>query len=288
MKTPKLLPFFLVFSLLFVSCEKVLPEQDDFSAAQEAYAQNDMPQAFRLSQRYLRDETNKEKRFRAWNILVGSSIRMGELKWSITYLEEMRQEYASDTLYLAQVLRKLAPLYETEHAWEQAARAWYTLITVEDMPENEAAQVYDKIGLLYHLAQNFPLSVDMLEMCLTMQADVQTTALCHFHLADALSSSILVDSIEIPPSEQDPKGEVQPKPQEQTQLLWDEAISHLEAALEAESLPASYQGQAWFLMGDILDQLKKPAEAQAAFQKALPLHPNAEVVQSRLAKFIKK
>lgn len=288
MKTPKLAGLLAVLLTLFLAlagCEKSQQEQDDFSAAQEAYAQNDMPQAFRLTQRYLRDETNKEKRFRAWNILVTSSIRMGELKWSIAYLEEMRVEYASDTLYLAQILRRLAPLYEAEHAWEQAAKAWYNLIRVEDMPEKEAALVYDKIGLLYHLAQNFPLSIDMLEMCLNIEADLQIAALCHFHMADALSSSILADAAETAHTE---AGEAAPKALEQIQALRQEAVSHLEVALTSEALSADYQGQAWFLLGDIQEQMGNHEDARAAFQNALSLHPNPEVVKSRLSASQKK
>lgn len=224
----------------------------DLQAAEEAARQNDWAQASRLLQRYLREEDNAEKRWEAWILMVKSSGHLEEGGWTVNYLETMLQEYADVPSKLPIIYRGLGQAYEVQREWEKASQAWMKLMDVEELSPDATAKLYRRMGRFSYQAHNFALAEDMLEMCLSLGTEKQVIGECHYYLAESYSAE---DKLE-------------------------ESIAQIEAALPL--LDESLQGQAYFLKGDVLEQMGKNAESQQAFQAALPLHPNQRAVQSRL------
>lgn len=245
---------------LLCACERPSFQTDDLAAAQEAAGQRDWAQVARLLQRYLRDESDAEKRWTAWNLLVQASQHMGENAWANDYLESMLQEYGGDSMHSASILRQLGASYEKTRQWDKASQAWLRLLDVDELAPNEAALLYRRMGLFHQQAQNLAQAEDMFDMCVEQAATPALLSECEYYLADTYATD----------------GHI------------EDALSHVAAALAVKDAPSDIRGRALLLQGDMLEQQGNREEAARAFTAALPLHPNPPVVQSRLDHLKKK
>jgi tetratricopeptide (TPR) repeat protein len=238
----------------FSGCEQGVSALNDLAVAQEAAARQDWPQVARLLPRYLQEEDHEENRWIAWSLLVTASESMGETAWAVDYLEAMLQEYAGDRSRVGAVLRRLGDNYAKARLWDKASATWLRLLDVEEMSPDETAILYRKIGFFHFWNRAMPAAADMFEMCEDNASSPDLRAECRFWLADILANN--------------------------SQL--DVSLEKIDELLAQESVPPGMAGQAYFLQGDILQQQNKPEEALAAFEKALPLHANPSVIQSRI------
>jgi tetratricopeptide (TPR) repeat protein len=264
-KRPAVFRFFagclIMFALFPASgCERSVSEPDDLAAAQEAASRQDWAQAARLLPRYLREENEGENRWTAWSLLVTAVENMKETAWAIEHLETMLQEYSGNERLTGAILRRLGDNYAEARLWDQASVAWLRLLDIEDLPPDETAVLYHRMGFFHFLNRDLPAAEDMFEMCVDSASDPELYTECRFWLADVLADGNRLDA----------------------------SLEKIHELLGQTNLSPGIAGQAYFLQGDIFQQQNRPEEAIQAFEKALPLHANPSAVQSRIDYLRKK
>lgn len=252
--------------LLFLSAcrlDDMLPVRDvftdDLTLAKQAQLARDWPRAERVLERMLRTETDPEKRWEAWHLLLQAvNAAYQEPRASLEFLDAMLMEYEDDPAKEAEILAKIGEYSQSLRQYERGANAWSAYASLPNLSVAEQVRGYRNLAAAEYGRRRFDAAEEALQQCLSLPVPDHDKIWCMVDLADAGMGRQQwqdVDDICQQIQDSDPDAEV---------LAW-----------------ASYY------RGDALEQLGKPGEALKQFEQALPIYPNPAVIENRIA-YLKK
>lgn len=248
----------LVALLVVAGCERP-PLADDLSEARRAMREGDAATAQRYLERCLRSATDPDRRWEAWNELLGTARAGGQEDWLADSLEIMLMEYEGDPARSAEILIRLAETSEKAGRPERAAAYWgrYLEQAAPD-PERKAAALRRRAALNNRLRRFEAAQADW-RACLDLPLSDALRAECLFDLADNFAAR------EIP----------------------GEAERYARQVLESRGADPALKSRAGFIVGDIQEQREQFAEALATFQSVRDTYPNPLAVDVRI-EYLKK
>lgn len=246
----------LIVCLCFcVACERqATPEQLD--NAKDALASHHWDDAERLLEGYLRRNPDGDNRWDAWIMLLQLSYEIrNDTATTIRLLESMLLEFIHDAKRAEYISLQLAELYESMGDHEKALKTYNYLIDNVELSTESYGEITRRIARLLLLQREFDKAEAVLERYLDLpDIPVKRHAIALYDLA---MISMLRDETE--------KAEALAK-----------RVQQLQGASVA------LQGQAGFLLADILEQRGEYEAAYDAFEAILFSYPNRGVIERRL------
>lgn len=248
----------LVVVLGAAGCERP-PLADDLSEARRAMREGDVATAQRYLERCLRNATDPDRRWEAWNELLGTARAGGQEDWLADSLEVMLMEYESDPARSADILIRLAETSEKAGRPERAIAYWGRYLEQADLDPERKAVALRRRGILNNRLRHFEEARADWRACLALPLSGEARAECLFELADSAAA----------------------------QELLGEAERYARAVLESEEAAPALKSRAGFIVGDIQEQREQFAEALATFQSIRDTYPNPLAVDVRI-EYLKK
>ena len=248
----------LVAALCAAGCERP-PLADDLSEARRAMREGDAATAQRYLERCLRSATDPDRRWEAWNELLGTARAGGQEDWLADSLEVMLMEYESDPVRSREILFRLAETSEKAGRLERAEMYWGRCLEQADLDPESKATVLRRRAALNNRLRRFEAARADWRACLALPLPGALRAECLFELADGAAARDLPG----------------------------EAERYAREVLESEEADPALKSRAGFIVGDIQEQREQFAEALATFQSIRDAYPNPLAVDVRI-EYLKK
>lgn len=247
----------LSFSL--PGCERS-PLGDDLSEARSSVAAHEWTRAERLLERFLRESSDSEKRWEAWQLLLTVANATGvTTRVRLDYLDTMLEEFADSDARCKDILWRMGQLMERQRRHERAVDIWSAYLDLEGLSPQENVEGYRHLAAMNFRLHRFEAAEDALQQCLALPVNEKAKLNCMYDLAD----------------------------QSAARERWQEAADLSQQILDSEP-GERLRALTLFLLGDALEQLDRPDEALAQFELCRESYPNADVVENRIAYLKKK
>ncbi len=241
---------------LFFACDNAFFTIDDErTQAYEAIKKHDWRAAKQILESYLRYEEDFEKRWEAWRNLFHVTIKIGSSPHTrLFYLENMYQEFEEDGAKKKVILYDIGLLQEELRNFDYAEDIWTMYLDSENISEQETFFGHRKLAYIYYKKGYFDSVENVLSSCLSLNIQDNDHAVCMYDLADLKA----------------------------TKKEFDDAKILIEEILAMENIDIAMQGQAAFLLGDILEEQKDFTKALEFFERARLSYPNTLAVKKRI------
>lgn len=249
----------LLAAFIICGChsDDIIP--DDLGLARQALLERDWPRAERTAQRFLREESNSNRRWEAWNILLeainGSSQ---EPRASLECLESMLVEYEEDYGRLPRILSEMARYNQILRHYDHAANAWSAYTDLPGLTSAERINGYRQLAHAQYAQRHFDAADETLLQCLALPVSDHDKIWCMLDLADA----------------------------DMGRQQWENVADLCQQILDSEP-DQEVMGLAGYYRADALEQMGKPAEALKQFEAVRDSYPNPAVMDNRI-EYLKK
>lgn len=237
------------------------PLSDDLAEARKAMREGEAVKAEKYLERYLREESDPELRWEAWNELIGV-LEYGRRDgvWLTEGLETMLVEFGADRKRSAAILARLGEADEKAGHVEKAAEYWLRHIELSGNDSPQAVSARRRLAGLYFRMRRFDAARDTLQECLTLPVGEELRAQCLYDLAENAST---LEHLE-------------------------EAADFAHRLLDMEGADPNLKSRAAFIVADIHEQRQQHREALEVFLSIRDNYPNPMAVDVRIEHLKKK
>lgn len=245
---------FLFIILIICGCDNKLERTDDFAEAKIEIQNSNWTEAERLISRYLKEESNKELRWEAWNELINIINRAGsEPVITLEYLAAMLYEFEADETKYKTILYKMGILNEDIWLYDRASDVWLRYIYLDNLNGEEAVNVHRRLAKIYYLSKHFESAEDILNNCLALDAPPDKVAYCMYDLVE----------------------------HNVAQQRWEEATDLSMQLLDME-IDHKVKYLTLFLLADSLEQQERFIQSLSYFVQSQEIYPNVAAVNKRI------
>lgn len=251
----------LILTLAACGTGELLEElaQDDLAMARQAQLERDWPRAERVLERYLREERDSEKRWEAWELLLGAINAVNqEPRASLEILEVMLVEYEDDNAKLAVILPQIGDYNQVLRHYDRSANAWSAYTELPTLTAPERVNGYRQLAAAKSSQRHFEAAEEALQQCMALPIADHDKVWCMLDLADA--------------------GMVRQQ--------WQDVADLCQQILDSDP-DQEVIGLAGYYRGDALEQMGKLEQALKQFEAARDSYPNPAVMDNRI-EYLKK
>ena len=152
----------LAFSL--PGCERS-PLGDDLSEARSAVAAHEWTRAERLLERFLRESSESDKRWEAWQLLL-------------------LEEFADSDARCKDILWRMGQLMERQRRHERAVDIWSAYLDLEGLSPQDSVEGYRHLAAMNFRLHRYEAAEDALQQCLALPVNEKAKLNCMYDLAD--------------------------------------------------------------------------------------------------------
>lgn len=227
---------------------------DDLATARKAQAERDWPRAERVLERYLRTESDGEKRWEAWHLMLQAiNAAYQEPRASLECLEAMLLEYEEEEEKVAEILARIGEYSMALRQYARAANAWSAYEELPGLTMGERVQGYRRLAAAYTGQRRFDAAEEALQQCLALPAPDHDKIWCMVDLADAGMA----------------------------RQQWQD-VADICQQIEDSEPDGEVLGWAAYYRGDALEQLGQLPDALKQFEQARDKYPNPAVIENRI------
>lgn len=249
--------FFIALALAACNPEDIL--QDDLAMAKQALLERDWPRAERVLERCLREERDSEKRWEAWQLLLGAINAVNqEPRASLECLEAMLVEYEDDDQKLAVILPQIGNYNQVLRHYDRAANAWSAYTELSGLTAPQLVNGYRQLAAAKYSQRHFEAAQEALQQCMALPIADHDKIWCMLDLADAGMG----------------------------RQQWQDVADICQQILDSDP-DQEVMGLAGYYRGDALEQMGKQEQALKQFEAARDSYPNTAVMDNRI-EYLKK